>query len=256
MEDLVLCSRAPNGVAYVTLTRADKRNALNIPLLEPLCSYVDELNADAAVRAIVLGGNGPTFCAGLDMAEAQDPERSHHSAELIARGLRAIYLSPKVTIARVQGAAIAGGCGFMSACDIAVAEVDAKLGYPEVRRGMVAGLVMTFLARQVPERMVRELLLTGEIITGERAAEMGLVTRAVPSDILDDQIALFLDQVLLGAPGALERTKRLLNQIRPRELDADLVLALDLHVEVRNASEAQEGMRAFTEKRKPGWQGH
>lgn len=254
MSDLILLRREESGVAYVAMNRPDKRNALNIPLLELLCETLDALNADPAVRVIVFGGEGPTFCSGLDMAEAQDPERAHHSAELIARTLRALYHSPKVTIARVQGGAIAGGCGLMSACDLAVVEVGAKLGYPEVRRGMVAGLVMTFLARQVGERHARELLLTGEIIDGERAEAIGLVSRAVPAECLDEQIGVFLDQVLLGAPGAIQRTKAFYDKIRPFRVDADIDHALGLHVEVRNSTEAQEGMRAFTEKRRPSWQ--
>ena len=254
MSDLILTRRDDNGVAYVAFNRADKRNALNIPLLQGLCAAVEGFNADEGVRVIVLGGEGPTFCAGLDMAEAQDPERAHASAELIARGLRALYHSPKVTVARVQGGAIAGGCGFMTACDLSVVEVGAKLGYPEVRRGMVAGLVMTFLARQVGERHARELLLTGEIIDGERAEAIGLVNRAVPSDTLDQYVNRYIEQVLLGAPGAIRRTKAFYDAIRPFHVDKDIDLALGLHVEVRNSAEAQEGMRAFTEKRVPGWQ--
>lgn len=254
MSDLILVRREESGVAYVSMNRVEKRNALNIPLLEALCATLDGLNAEDSVRVIVFGGEGPTFCAGLDMAEAQDPERAHVSAELIARTLRALYHSPKVTIARVQGGAIAGGCGLMSACDFAVVEVGAKLGYPEVRRGMVAGLVMTFLARQVGERHARELLLTGELIDGERGEAIGLVSRAVPADCLDEHVGKIIDQVLLGAPGAIQRTKALYDRIRPFRVDPDIDAALGLHVEVRNSSEAQEGMRAFTEKRRPSWQ--
>jgi len=113
---------------------------------------------------------------------------------------------------------------------------------------------MTFLARQVGERHARELLLTGEIIDGERAEAIGLVSRAVPAECLDEQIGVFLDQVLLGAPGAIQRTKAFYDKIRPFRVDADIDHALGLHVEVRNSTEAQEGMRAFTEKRRPSWQ--
>lgn len=254
MSELVLTRLDGKGVAQVMLNRPEKRNALNIPLLEALCETLDKLSADAGVRVIVLGGEGSVFCSGLDLAEAQEPERAHRSAELIARALETVYNAPKATIARVQGGAIAGGCGLMTACDFAIAEVGAKFGYPEVRRGLVAGLVMTLLANQLPERMVRELLLSGEIIDGERAEAIGLINRAVPTDCLDEQVGLVVDQVLMGAPDAIRITKRFLDALRPTALRQGLEEALALHVEVRNSADAQEGMRAFTEKRPPRWQ--
>ncbi|MFM1921718.1 MAG: hypothetical protein RLZZ303_3352, partial [Candidatus Hydrogenedentota bacterium] len=175
MSELVLLRREARGVVRLSMNRPEKRNAMSIPMLEQLCAALDSVAADPSARVIVFGGEGPTFCSGLDLAEAQDPARAHQSAELIARALRGLYTAPQVTIARVQGGAIAGGCGLMTACDIAIVETDAKFGYPEVRRGLVAGLVMTLLAQQLPERQTRELLLTGEIIGGERAEAIGLV---------------------------------------------------------------------------------
>lgn len=254
MSELVLLRREARGVVRLSMNRPEKRNAMSIPMLEQLCAALDEIAADPGARVIVFGGEGPTFCSGLDLAEAQDPARAHQSAELIARALRGLYSAPQVTIARVQGGAIAGGCGLMTACDFALVEVDAKFGYPEVRRGLVAGLVMTLLAQQLPERQVRELLLTGEIIDGERAEAIGLVNRAVPSDCLDEQVNLMIDKVLQGSPDALRLTKRFLDELRPRALDDALDRALALHVEVRKSPDAQEGMRAFTEKRPPRWQ--
>ncbi|MBI1318459.1 MAG: enoyl-CoA hydratase/isomerase family protein [Candidatus Hydrogenedens sp.] len=254
MSELVLVSSDANGVARVSLNRPDKRNALNVALLEALCGELDTLAQDDAVRVAVLSGEGPVFCAGLDMSEAQDPEIAHRSAELIARSLRTLYHFPKVVIAQVRGAAIAGGLGLVSACDFALAEVDAKFGYPEVRRGLVAGLVMTFARRQLHERHARELLLTGEIISGERACAMGLLNRAVPSDCLQEQTDLLIDQILMGAPEALQITKEFLNGLYPVEVDTHLEAALGLHVRVRQSAAAQEGMLAFTEKRPPNWQ--
>lgn len=254
MSELVLTSNDGAGVFTITLNRPEKRNALNIPLLEALCAAVDEANGDASVRAVVLRGNGPAFCAGLDLKEAGDPANSHHSAELIARMLSGVYYSSKVTIAAVQGAALAGGAGLMSCCDLVIAAADATMGYPEVRRGMVAGLVMTFLRRQLHERHARELLLTGEIITAERAEELGLINRCVPVDFLDTAVEQALDKILKGAPGAIARSKRLLDELWHHSAQSDFERALSLHVEVRNAHEAQEGMKAFVEKRQPSWE--
>ena len=253
MSDLVLTENDGSGVFTIRLNRPEKRNALNIPLLEQLCAAVDAANGDASVRVIVLRGNGPVFCAGLDLKEAGDPANSHHSAELIARMLSAVYYSSKATIAAVHGAALAGGAGLMSCCDLVIATADTQLGYPEVRRGMVAGLVMTFLRRQLHERHARELLITGEIIDAERAVEIGLVNRCVPTDLLDTAVDQAGEKILKGAPGAIARTKRLFDELWHHSAQADFERALELHVEVRNAHEAQEGMKAFLEKRTPSW---
>lgn len=253
MGELVLTENDGSGVFSIRLNRPEKRNALNIPLLEELCAAVDAANGDASVRVIVLRGNGPVFCAGLDLKEAGDPANSHHSAALIARMLSAVYYSSKATIAAVHGAALAGGAGLMSCCDLVIATADTQLGYPEVRRGMVAGLVMTFLRRQLHERHARELLITGEIIEAERAVEIGLVNRCVPTDLLDTAIDQAVEKILKGAPGAIARTKRLFDELWHHSAQADFERALELHVEVRNAHEAQEGMKAFLEKRTPSW---
>jgi len=252
-HDLVITNNDGNGVFSIALNRPEKRNALNIPLLEALCAAVKTANEDPSVRVIVLVGNGPVFCAGLDLKEAGDTHNSHRSAELIAQMLSSVYYSPKATIAAVHGAALAGGAGLMSCCDIVVAGADAQIGYPEVRRGMVAGLVMTFLRRQLHERHARELLITGLIIDAERAAEIGLVTRCVPTDMLEEVAAQVVSEILKGAPGAIARSKRLFDELWHHPATADFERALALHVEVRNAGEAQEGMKAFLDKRTPSW---
>lgn len=253
MSSLIEISTPEPGVRSIALNRPEKRNALNIPMLEALCEALHAAEADDAVRVIVLRGNGPVFCAGLDMGEAADRELAHQSAALVSQALAGLYGSAKMTLAVVQGAAIAGGAGLMSACDIAVSTVDSKFGYPEVRRGLVAGLVMTFLRRQVAERHARELLLLGEIIDGERAEQIGLITRAVPSDLLDETAELMIRQALKGSPQAMALTKRFFDSLHQRAVQADLDQALDLHVEVRKGGDAQEGMAAFFEKRNPRW---
>jgi methylglutaconyl-CoA hydratase len=253
MSTSVLTENPGDGVFTITLNRPEKRNALNIALLEQLCEAVDAANGDASVRAIVLKGAGPAFCAGLDLKEAGDTANSHRSADLIARMLSSVYYSSKVTIAAVHGAALAGGAGLMSCCDLVIAAADTQIGYPEVRRGMVAGLVMTFLRRQLHERHARELLLTGDIIDADRAMEIGLVNRCVPSDFLDTAVEQAVEKILKGAPGAIARSKRLFDELWHHSAQGDFERALELHVEVRNAHEAQEGMRAFLEKRPPSW---
>ena len=141
----------------------------------------------------------------------------------------------------------------MSACDFVVAAQRTKIGYPEVRRGLVAGLVMTFLRRQLGERNMREMLLGSELIDAERAREIGLVNRIVAQDNLMAEALNFAESVLQGAPGAVTQTKRLIDELWWRSVKQDVNLALKYHLEARESAEAQEGIAAFNEKRKPNW---
>jgi methylglutaconyl-CoA hydratase len=141
----------------------------------------------------------------------------------------------------------------MSACDFVVAAEKTKIGYPEVRRGLVAGLVMTFLRRQVGERNLRELVLGGELIDAERAREIGLINRVVPRDEVMNEAQKFADSVLQGAPTAITNTKRLIEELWSTSVKEDVDLALKHHMQARESAEAREGIAAFNEKRKPNW---
>ena len=240
-------------VTIVALNRPEKRNALNVGLLEQLIAALAAAEQDKAQRILILRGEGPAFCAGLDLAEAATPEHAHRLAELIAHTLQALSSTRLVTIAAVHGAAIAGGAGLMTACDFAVAAQGTRIGYPETRRGLVAALVMTFLRRQLREREARELLLTGELIDAAQALAMGLVNREVHARDLMSTARGYADTVLCGGPDAVANTKRLLAELWPRPVQADLDRALAFHLEARQSPEAAEGIAAFKEKRSPKW---
>ncbi len=250
---LVLTQQPEPGITVVTLNRPGKRNALNAALIEECASIFESLAQDRSQRAILLRGEGPAFCAGLDLEEAVSAVTPERTARLVARLLRAVYHVPQVTIAVVHGAAIAGGAGLMSACDLAVAAREARFGYPEVRRGLVAALVMTLLRRQVPERDTRELLLLGDLISAERAREIGLVSRVVPAEKLMEESIALARTALRGAPGAIAHTKKLLDELWPSSLNQELDQALLHHLSGRESSEAGEGIAAFLEKRAPSW---
>ncbi|MEP6956320.1 MAG: enoyl-CoA hydratase/isomerase family protein, partial [Chthoniobacterales bacterium] len=191
-------------VSVLTLNRPERRNALTIELMTELVDAVDSATADETQRVLVLRGAGPAFCAGMDLNQTQDASRAHESGKMVARTLLALSQTRLITIAAVHGAAVAGGAGIMSACDFVVAAEGTKIGYPEARRGLVAGLVMTFLRRQLRERDIRELLFTAELIDARRAQEMGLVNRVVPADELESETQKLSAQILQGAPGALQ----------------------------------------------------
>src|SRR4026208_1272709 len=210
---VVLTEKHSPQITIITLNRPERRNALSIQLLTELIASIKLASDETRERILILRGAGAAFCTGLDLKEAQDQTKAHATADLVAHVLGAISEAAPVTIAAAHGAAVAGGAGIMSACDYVVAAERTKIGYPEGRRGLVAGLVMTFLRRQIGERNMRELLFSGELINGARANEIGLVNRVVaPTDMMSES-KKFASSVLQGAPGALARTKRLVEEL-------------------------------------------
>ena len=254
MPSSVLLTTTDGPVTTVTLNRPDKRNALNVDLLTQLTSAIAAAGGDKTQRILVLRGAGTVFCSGLDLDEAAQPDRAHASAEHIAQALRALAGTRLITIAAVQGAAIAGGAGLMSACDFAVATRDAKFGYPEVRRGLVPALIMTFLRRQLRERDARELLLLGKLFDATHAHVIGLLNRVVADEAaLATEVNSLVSSLLQGGPEAVAGTKQLLAELWPMSVPADLDRALAFHLHARNSAEAKEGVAAFRAKRPPGW---
>jgi methylglutaconyl-CoA hydratase len=250
---VVLIEKQTPQVTVLTLNRPERRNALTIELLSELNAAIKIASDEPQERVVILRGAGAAFCAGLDLKEAADTAKAHATAEMVANTLIAISQTQLITVAAVHGAAVAGGAGIMSACDFVVAAERTKIGYPEVRRGLVAGLVMTFLRRQVGERNMRELLFSGELIDAARAKEIGLVNRVVaPGDVMSEA-KKFAASVLQGAPGALAQTKRLVEELWWHSVKGDVDLALKYHMEARESDEAREGIAAFNEKRKPNW---
>src|SRR5438067_12190955 len=250
---VVLIEKQSPQITVVTLNRPDRRNALTIELLNELIAAIKVASDQPHERVLILRGAGQAFCTGLDLTEAADLRTAHVTGELVGQALLTLSQTPLVTIAAVHGAAVAGGAGIMSACDFVVAAERTKIGYPEVRRGLVAGLVMTFLRRQVGERNMRELLFSGELIDAARAKEIGLVNRVVAKDDLMNEAQKFAQSVLQGAPGALAQTKRLVEELWSRAVKRDVDLALKYHMHARESDEAREGIAAFNEKRKPNW---
>jgi methylglutaconyl-CoA hydratase len=249
---VVLVEKQTPQITLLTLNRPERRNALTIELMGELTAAIENAAADPKQRIVILRGAGKAFCTGLDLEEAAKRE-PHETAEMAARMLLALAETRFVTIATVHGAAVAGGAGIMSACDFVIAAERTKIGYPEVRRGLVAGLVMTFLRRQLRERDLRELLLASELIDAERAREIGLVNRVVPAGELESESQKIATSVLQGAPGAITNSKRLMEELWSTSVREDIEVALCHHMEARESPEAKEGIAAFNEKRPPNW---
>ena len=250
---VVLVEKQSPQVTLVTLNRPERRNALTVELLTELTAAIEKATADASQRILILRGAGAAFCTGLDLKEAAEMDKAHASAEMVAKTLVTLGQTRLITIAMVHGAAVAGGAGIMSACDFVIAAEGTKIGYPEVRRGLVAGLVMTFLRRQLRERDLRELVLTSELIDAKRAHEIGLVNRVVPPNELENTAQNIAAAILKGAPGAVANSKRLIEELWSSSIAEDVALALRHHIQARESDEAKEGIAAFLEKRPPKW---
>src|SRR5438309_7890293 len=209
---VVLIEKQTPQITVLTLNRPERRNALTIELMTELTAAIENATADTQQRVVILRGAGKAFCTGLDLQEAVE-KNPHETAENVARLLLVLAETRLVTIATVHGAAVAGGAGIMSACDFVIAAERTRFGYPEVRRGLVASLVITFVRRQLRERDLREVLLASELFEAERAREIGLVNRVVPADQLEAEANKIAASVMQGAPGAIASSKRLLEAL-------------------------------------------
>jgi methylglutaconyl-CoA hydratase len=255
-----LVTRSDHGpVALLTLNRPDRRNALSGALINALSDALDEIEVDADIRAVVFTGAGTVFCAGMDLKEdaAEGSTLESETSEIareqaIADLFNQVHQVSKPTIAALNGDALAGGAGLATACDFIVAAESAHVGYPEVRRGMVAAMVLHDLVRQLGERRARALLLSGSPIAAGQAEQWGLVNRVVPAEACVAE-AIALGRTLAAAgPRAVETTKRLIAEATGRP--HDLRGAAAITAQVRISDEAREGIRAFFERRPPEWE--
>jgi methylglutaconyl-CoA hydratase len=255
MTPLVLYeSRSPAVV--ITINRPDKRNALSRALIGSLTEAFERAKADAAARCVLFTGAGPAFCAGMDLTELSETIEAERAviwddALKLSKLFNLIYTLPKPTIAVVNGPAVAGGAGLVSVCDLAVAASTAVFGYPEVRRGLVAALIMPHLMRHVGERTARWLLLAGEMIDAAAAERCGLINAAVPSDQLLTKADAWVAAIAQGGPDALARTKDLLHQFSRQAMSVEE--AAQASAAPRLTEECRQGLKAFFAKQAPPW---
>ena len=246
-------------VATITLNRPDKRNAISFELINDLLRALDEVAKSDAI-VLILTGAGKAFCSGMDLDNlkallGRTPEQNLHDSETMVRLFRTLYEFPKVTIAAVNGAAIAGGTGLALLCDFTLAVPEAKFGYTEVRIGFVPAIVSTFLLRQVGEKQARDLLLTGRIFAADEAARLGLVNEIVPGDNLKARARELASLLMENSASSLRATKQLLTDHARMELDAQIDAAVRENAAIRTTADFREGITSFLEKRKPVWTG-
>lgn len=240
----------------LTLCRPEVHNALNAELIDAVAAVFRDAAALGEIRYIVLAGDGPSFCAGADlnwMRASLDAsfEENRADAARLAAALDAIATCPKPVIARVHGAALGGGVGLVAACDLAVASPAAVFGLTEVRVGLVPAMIFPFLVRKVAGGELLRAALTGDRFTAQHAQAMGLVNEVAEDG--DAVITRWADSLLAAGPEAVARVKQLFNAVPHLSWEAARAYTADLIAGVRAGPEAQEGMRAFLERRKPAW---
>lgn len=242
------------GVRTLTLDSPANRNALSTPLMTELLAALADAVADDTVRAVLLSHTGPVFCSGADLKEtAAAYATGTVPAGMLGDVLAALWECPKPVLARVAGPARAGGLGLIAAADIAVCAESATFAFSEVRIGVIPAVISATVLRRLRPRAAVEFYLTGQTFDGRRAAEIGLVTAAVPDDALDSTVARYTDALVLGAPGALAGAKGLLRRGADADLRAELAELTELSTRYFLSDEGREGVAAFREKRPARW---
>ncbi len=258
MKGMVLTEIA-DRIGYITLNNPEKRNALSPTLISGLKEAFEEMRQDDQVKVIVLKARGKAFCAGADLAYLQEMQAYTFEENLAdSHNLKAlfslIYDFPKVVIAEVQGHALAGGCGLVTVCDFAFSAPSALFGYTEVAIGFVPALVSVFLLEQIGGAKTQELLLSGELITSSKAAELGLITEVISADELEKRVNDFAQNLILkNSSFSMSETKLLLRNLTQESREKALNHAAEVNAKARAHEDCKQGIAAFLAKSKPVW---
>lgn len=257
----IVIEKRHGPVVNLTLNDPERANPLSPAMMEELTAALETTAADPSVRAVVLTGAGRHFSAGADLAALEriatggDEAVNRADVEMLNRLFTVLLGHPKLTVAAVHGAAVAGGCGLATACDLVVAEPGARFAYTEVRIGFLAAVVSTFLTRRVPGHVARRMLLDPEKLNGERAVELGLADELAPEGkVVETAVALARSVCAKASPSALAATKALLNETVGRGWRDALETAAEANVHQRMDPECARGVRTFLDsKTTPDW---
>jgi enoyl-CoA hydratase/carnithine racemase len=245
-------------VALVTMNRPDKRNALSLDHMQELIACLTAIGVTGGTPVVVLRGNGPSFCAGHDLTEmvGRDPAFYRHLFDVCCELMETIQTIPQPVIAQVHGIATAAGCQLAATCDLVVASEDARFATPGVKIGLFCSTPMVALSRAVGQKKAMEMLLTGEFITAEEALVEGLVNKVVPGEQLETETRKLAEKIAEASPLVVGVGKGTF--YRQLEMPTEQAYAYTKEVMSFNATfaDAQEGICAFIEKRKPTWKGH
>ena len=245
------------GVVHLTLNRPEKRNALSREVLREMEATLGRIAGDTAARALVLASKGPVFSAGHDLSEMRGCSEAdyHELFALCSRVMTAFRRLPQPVIARVQGLATAAGCQLVAACDLAVAATEAAFATPGVKIGLFCTTPMVPLVRAILPKPALEMLLTGRPISAQRALELGLVNRVVPAAELDSAVDDYVQAILASSPLTVQLGKAAFYDQLALSESAAYERATEVMTDNACRRDAQEGMAAFLEKRRPTWTG-
>lgn len=248
-----------NRVAYITLNRPDKRNALSPDLIQALQIAFDQAKADVETKVVVLNAKGEVFSAGADLAHLQQLQTNTYEENLadsnrLRKLFYTIYTFPKVVIGSIEGHAIAGGCGLATLCDIVFAVPSAKFGYTEVKIGFVPALVACFLIRKIGEGRTKELLLSADLIDASAAQSYGLINFVVDKAVINDQVTTYAEKIAdTTSLQSISLTKLLLNKVYELGLEEGLQEASVVNAKARSSADCKRGIAAFLNKQKLTW---
>ncbi len=249
-------TESSGGLTTIRLNRPEVRNALDDAMIAELTSAFATIPSTA--RAVVLSGEGPAFCAGADaawMKRSKDFTREENArdAAAVSSLLRAVDECPLPVVGRIHGAALGGGAGLAAACDVAVAEEGTQFGFPEVRLGLIPAVISTYVLPRIGQGPARRYFLTGERFGAAQALAVGLVHEVSPAGGLDARVDAIVSEILKGGPLALREAKRLIRDAGRLSREQAVEETIRRIADLRVGPEAQEGLSAFLEKRKPQW---
>ena len=247
------------GVGHLWLARPDKHNALSAQMIRELTEAAQRLGADRAVRAVVLAAEGRSFCAGGDLGWMQEQMRAdaqtrRAGARELAMMLNALNTLPKPLIGRVQGNAFGGGIGLISVCDVAMAVPEARFGLTETRLGLIPATIGPYVLARMGEDRARRVLMSARLFDAGEAMRLNLLASLADAAVLDAAVEAEIAPYLSCAPGAVAAATRLARRLGPPIGEAELEASIQALVDVWEGDEAQEGIAAFFDKRKPRWQ--
>ena len=246
-------------VAYITLNRPEKRNALSFEFVQQIKVVFRKAEMDSDCKVIVIKANGEAFCSGADLASLQklqtntDEENLADSMHLMEL-YKMIHLSPKIVISQVEGAALAGGCGLASICDFCFATPLSKFAYTEAKIGFVPAIVMVFLIRKIGENNARSMMLTGDIIDANKALHFGLINVIVEADIIENEVFDFAKKLCKQTSSqSVALTKKMIAEVQNLSVDESLTYAANMNMIARKSDDCKKGISAFLNKEKLTW---
>ncbi len=246
-------SEVENGILTITLADVENRNALGAPVINGIYEGLERANDDPAIRAVVLTNEGNTFCAGANLKQQSGAEAGERPKVGLDELLMMIQRSPTPVVGKIRGHVVGGGNGLAAALDIAIAQDDVKFGFTEVRLGVAPAIISVVCLPKMRRGEAMEAFLRGNRFTAAKAAEYGLISRAVPEAQLDAAVGEVLDDLRLGGPTALGEAKRLVYTVPGMEREAAFAWTSELSAGLFKGEEAAAGMKAFLKREKPPW---